>query len=97
MTIRIHKSKMKAEVALLAIKQEETIADLSQRFGLHASLIHKWKAEALSGMEGIFSKDKKADIELKAKEKHISDLEKKIGQLVVENDYLKKNYGSTLK
>ncbi len=41
MTIRIHKGKTKAEVALLAIKQEETISELSKRFGIHSSLVHK--------------------------------------------------------
>lgn len=93
MTIRIHKGKTKAEVALLAIKQEETISELSKRFGIHSSLVHKWKSEAISGLEEIFDKDKKVKLELKSKEIHIEELEKKIGQLVIENDFLKKNYG----
>ena len=48
-----HSADFKAQVALSAIREDATIAELSSRFGIHASLIQRWKKEALAGMKDI--------------------------------------------
>jgi len=90
-----HTTKVKAEVALTAIKGEQTIAEISQQYGVHPTQIHAWKAEVLKGMEALFNQSKSNNDKLTQSAQHISLLEKKIGQLVVENDFLKKSFKST--
>lgn len=90
MTKRHHTSKTKAAIALEAITGDKPIAEISKDYNIHPSRIHAWKAQALQGLEGIFDSSK-VDITLQNKaDGHIEILEKKIGQLVIENDFLKK-------
>lgn len=78
--------EFKAKVALEAIKEEQTLAELSTRFGVHASQITKWKREALEGMSGIFSGQIQSSD--RRHEQEIHKLHAKIGQLTVERDFL---------
>ena len=91
MTKRTHSKEFKAKVALDAIRGAETIADLAQRHGVHPGQIQKWKAQAIDGIHESFSAGKKGQ----QQESIDADvLERKIGQLVVENDFLKKKWES---
>ncbi len=81
-------SSFKAQVALEAIKSNETIAQLSIRYGVHPTQIQAWKAALEKQAESIFSKGKSFP---ENDETQLAELERKIGQLTVENDFLKKN------
>lgn len=78
----------KAQVALTAIKGEMTMSEISSKFEVHASQIARWRKQVLEGLKEIFSRGKRAsertDPEL------VDDLYKQIGQLKVENEWLKK-------
>jgi transposase-like protein len=83
-------SAFKASVAIEAIKDRESLAELSKRYEVHPTVISKWKMEFLEKSTGVF--DKKSD------EDSGVDPEKlyaKIGQLEVENDFLKKSLNRT--
>lgn len=87
-TRRKFTSAFKAQVALEAIKNKKTLADLSQQFDVNAVLISKWKTEFLENMGTVFEKEKSIP------QNTDSDIEKlyaQIGQLKVENDFLKKS------
>lgn len=90
--MKITKSKysgeFKAKVALEAIAGKKTMAEISSVYSVHATQIIKWKKELQMNMGEIFSdKRKKVD---DSKEKLVDELYKQIGQLKVENDWLKK-------
>jgi len=79
----------KAKVALEAIKGEKTLAELSSQYGVHANMITRWKQEALEKLPGIF--DKKAERRENAEEaEKVDKLYKAVGELKMENDWLKK-------
>jgi transposase-like protein len=77
--------EFKAKVALAALKNEETTTELSQRFGIHPTMIAEWKKNLLDGASQIFDKHQKSKKETDAK---IDELHRQIGQLKVENDFL---------
>ena len=78
----------KAKVAIAAIKSEDTIPELSSKFEIHRAQIMRWKKEALTALPDVFSVGK--DRKKKDQEKLVEELYRQIGQLKVENDWLKK-------
>lgn len=79
----------KAKVALEAIKNQKTLAELSQQFEVNSVTISKWKSEFLGKMAVIFENghEKKSNQE----SPDLDQLYAQIGQLKVENDFLKKS------
>ena len=76
----------KAEVAIEALKERESLAELSKRFEVHPNMISKWKKECLERSVEIFS-TKPPEVDFDAeREKFYA----KIGKLEVERDWLKK-------
>ena len=82
---------LKAKVALEAIKGEKTFAQLSSEYGVHANRISCWRKELQGRVSEIFS-DKK-DSRYNGQEELIDKLYRNIGELKVENDWLKKKLG----
>ena len=79
-------AKFKRDVALALIREDATISELSARYGVHQSVMQRWKRQALENIEGIFS----GKIE-KQEQSHLSEinrLHQKIGQLTIEKDFL---------
>ena len=87
---RKHSPEFKAKVALAAFREEQTLSELSSRFGVHPTMINKWKRSLLEGAADIFGKGKKAQRQTKAQ---TDELYRQIGQLKVENDFLSKKLG----
>jgi len=75
-------------VALEAIRGDATVAELVSRHGVHQTLINTWKRQAIEGMAGVFSN--KAEAAAAEREGELEKLHAKIGQLVVERDFLAK-------
>lgn len=79
-------SAFKAKVAIEALKERDTIAELSKRFEVHPNMISKWKHEFVERAGEIFENPPPE----KETEQQIERLYTKIGQLEVERDWLKK-------
>ncbi len=82
---RNHSAVFKAKVALEAAKEEKTLAELSQQYGVHVKQISVWKRQLLEQISEVFesSADKQRDFEAEVK-----DLHAKIGELTMERDFL---------
>jgi transposase-like protein len=78
----------KAQVAVEALKERESLAELSRRFEIHPNIIGKWKQEFLENSPSVFDKKSESGTEQQV---DVDKLYSKIGQLEVENDFLKKN------
>ena len=82
-------AEFKAKVALEAVKNEKTLSELGHRFEVNPVTISKWKTEFLERMAVIFENGT-------SKKSHqdspdLDQLYAQIGQLKVENDFLKKS------
>lgn len=73
------------------MKGEETLAQLAVRFDVHPNLVAQWKKQAMEGLAGIFSS--KAERQSANNDSRIKELHAKIGQLIVERDFLAKAFG----
>jgi transposase len=83
---RNHTAAFKAKVALAALKGDKTLAELVEKYDVHGSQITQWKTQLLEGAIGVF---------LSPAEKRggksgpsTKDMQAKIGQLTLENDFL---------
>ncbi len=90
-TRRRYTADFKAKVALEAIRGELTLAELSAKHGIHQTMIAAWKKQAIEGMAGTFSG--KAEAVQATSEAELAKLHAKIGQLVIEKDFLSKAFG----
>lgn len=86
---RNHPPVFKAKVALEALKEERTSAELASQYQVHPAQIRRWKSMVADRLVELFQ-DHKPD----AKEEDlIEELYRQIGQLKVELDWLKKKSG----
>lgn len=83
-----YSGKFKAKVVVDVIREQETVAELSSKYEIHRSLLTKWKRETIEGLPGLLSSTKKK--KENDDQKLMEVLYRKIGQLEVENDWLKK-------
>ena len=81
---RNHAPAFKARVALEAIKGEETLIAIAERFDVHPNQITKWKRQLLEGAPALFGEDEKAG----ETGPSIDELHAKIGELTMENGFL---------
>ena len=85
-----YSAEFKAKVALAALRNEQTVAELATHFGVHPTMISNWKRSLLDGAADIFDKGQKSR---KQNENQVDELYRQIGQLKVENDFLSKALG----
>jgi transposase len=83
-------AEFKARVALEALRGELTAAQLATKHGVHQTMIAAWKKQAVEGMASVFSGQADAQETAKSAEAEVEKLHAKIGQLLVERDFLAK-------
>lgn len=87
---KIYSSKIKGKVALATIKGDKTLAEISSLYNVSPKRACVWKKQLLEKVNIIYeNSNNKQKVELEYENK-ISELHRTIGELSVENDYLKK-------
>ncbi len=84
-------AEFKAKVAMDALRGELTTSQLATKHGVHQTMIGDWKRQAMEGLVTVFSG--KAEAKEGIREEELEKLHAKIGQLVVERDFLAKASG----
>lgn len=85
-----HDPEFKARVALEAIKGIKTLPEIAREFDIHPAQVAAWKKIMTTGAAGVFGSGSRGGTEAADIERERDDLHAKIGQLVVEVDFLRK-------
>ena len=88
---RSYPAELKAKVALEALREESTMTELAARYNVHPNVIAKWKRRAREQILVGFSGQKER--QEASREEEIKELRAKIGELVIERDFLSKAFG----
>ena len=88
-----YSAEFKAKVALEALRGELTTPQLATKHGIHPTMVGEWKRQAMEGLTAVFVDRSVAQETAKSSEAEIERLHAKIGQLVVERDFLAKASG----
>lgn len=86
---KIYSKQVKFQAAMALISEKHTLAELSQKYGVHQTVLQRWKKDLLEKGPGVFDSKTKP----KAEHKEREGLQRKIGQLTMELDFLKKALG----
>ena len=84
---KLHEASTKARVALEAVKERETVTQISKRFGVHPTQVNQWKRKLLDEAAELFERENgRAPSEAFG----TTELYEQIGRLKMELDWLKK-------
>lgn len=87
---RNHSAEFKARIAREAIRGVETITEIARRNNLHPVQVSGWKKELEEHMAVIFERKGAGDERLRGLEERCARAERKVGQLLVEKEFLEK-------
>ncbi len=88
--------EFKAKIALVALREQQTINEIGASYGVHPGMVSLWKKQAVEELSSVFS-DRRENLQKEREEEEsLRDrLYQQIGQLKVELDFLKKKTGVT--
>jgi transposase len=90
-TKKQYTADFKTKVVLEVLREEGTINEIAEQYGINPVVISRWKGEFLERAPEIFKKGPSiAEKELETEKERSAQLERKIGQLTYEVDWLKK-------
>jgi transposase-like protein len=82
----------KSKVALEALREESTLQELSIKYDVHPNQISKWKNQVIEALPDIFERPNKKSAAERETEEQRDTLLKMVGEVTLENDFLKKKY-----
>jgi len=82
----------KAKVAVEALREQQTIQELSAKYEVHPNQIIRWKQQLSEHATEAFERPEKKDVQLKAAEEALDNATKTVGKLTMDVEFLKKKY-----
>jgi transposase-like protein len=87
-------AEQKSQVVLEMLREEQTVAQISAKRGVHVTMLHKWKAQALEHLPRVFDSENQAVRNLEAEhDRERQELYAEIGRLTTQLAWLKKKSG----
>ncbi len=86
-------AKLKAKVALSSLKETKTDLELCSEYQIPKSTLCEWKQKLCEGAEHLFLPEGHRNRKSKELERHVEMLQKLIGEMAIENNFLKKKLG----
>lgn len=85
----------KAQVVQEILKEDRTIAQISTEYGVHPTMLHKWKKTVIENMTDLFQNESKKNVAVinKEHEKELEALYSDIGRLTTQLTWIKKKSG----
>lgn len=81
---------LKASIVLEMLKEEKSISQLAAEHGVHPTLLHQWRRQALENLHQLFADKQNADVVRAECERKVEDLYAEIGRLTTQIAWLKK-------
>ncbi|MCE2397046.1 transposase [Candidatus Poribacteria bacterium] len=81
-------NRFKAEVAIEAIKNQRTVAQIASEYGVHPNQVSQWKKQVLDQLPDLFTNGRSKSTT--DNDQLVDELYRQIGQLKVELDWLQK-------
>ena len=89
-----YSAQLKAQIVQEMLKEDRTIGQIASEYGVHPTMLHRWKAQALAGLPSLFNKGDKAAGKAAAQhEQQVHELYAEIGRLTTQLNWLKKKSG----
>ena len=85
-----HSATTKAQLVLELLKEEKTVSELASAYGVHPTMLHRWKKQVVAGLPHLFERDQDAKAAQEAYERRIEELYTEIGRLSTQLVWLKK-------
>ena len=93
---KTYTSDLKSRIVLEMLREELTVSQISSKYGVHQSVLNKWRNAVLEGLPGLFADPRKKNPVDIQKDNVIEDLYRQVGKLSLQLEWLKKNVASTL-
>lgn len=90
---KTYSADFKAQVVLEMLKEEKTLNELASQYGVHVTMLHRWKKAALAALPEVFREGTKEAAREKEHEEQIDRLYREIGRLTTQLEWLKKKSG----
>jgi putative transposase len=86
-----YSNDLKLKVVLETLREEHTVNEIAAKYCIHPNMVGRWKQEFLEKAPDIFNRGMSdAEKELREEKAHVANLERKVGQLTYEVDWMKK-------